>query len=47
MSLCCVELIKLLPVYRYMLTFFFHIQVFKEYCALMESRITLGPGLWA
>ena len=26
---------------------FFHILVFQEYCALIESRIPLRPGLWA
>ena len=41
------ELVKFLPVYQYSVDIFFHILVFQEYCALMESRIPFGPGLWA
>ena len=40
------ELVKLFPVHQYSVDIF-HILVFQEYCALMESRIPFGPGLWA
>ena len=40
------ELVKLLPVHLYSVDIFPY-SVSQEYCALMESRIPLRPGLWA
>ena len=43
--LCHVELVKLLPVHRYIVLIFFHILVLQEYWVLTESRILLKPVL--
>ena len=44
LSLCCVELVKLLPIHRYRVDIF-HILVLQEYWVLTESRIPLKPVL--
>ena len=38
---------KTFSLYVNIVLIFFHTLVFQEYCALMESRTPLGPGLWA
>ena len=44
--LCCVELVKRLPVHRNSVDIF-HILILQEYLVLMESRIPLKPVLGA
>ena len=41
----CVELVKLLPVHRYIVLIFFHILILLEYWVLVESRTPLKPVL--
>ena len=37
---------KTFSLYIKIVLIFFHTLVFQEYCALIESRIRLGPGPW-